>query len=201
MDDPTLDSGGAYLVVDSPYSLARWRPLVNWVLYIPHGIILYGLQILARVAFLVYWFMLVFTGKLHPGLYGVMVMHERYNARADGLLFGFSERYPPFDFSTATADNDAYPPVRLTLPPVPASVPRSAALNVLKAIPHYIVLMVFFIGALVVAVIGWFAVLFTGTWPRAMRDFLVRVSNYYFRVWAYVTMVQNDYPKFGLPAA
>jgi len=60
---------------------------------------------------------------------------------------------------------------------------------------------VYFIGAVVVAIIGWFAVLFTGKWPQGMRGFLVRVSNYYYRVWTYVTMVENKYPKFGLPAA
>ncbi len=189
------------LVVDSPYELARWRPLVNWVLYIPHGIIVYALQALSRVVFLVYWLMLIFTGKLHPGLYGVMVMYERYSARATGYLCGFSETYPPFDFDAEPADNGEYPPVRLELPAVPEGVLRSAALNVLKAIPHYIVLMVFFVGAAVVAVIGWFAVLFTGAWPHGMRDFLVRVSNYYYRVWTYVTMVENDYPAFGLPKA
>lgn len=200
MNDVTTDSDRRYLVVDSPHELARWRPLVNWVLYIPHAIILYALQILARVVFLVYWLMLVFTGKLHPGLYGVMAMYERYNARAGGFLIGYSETYPPFAFSTDTADDNAYPAVRLTLPAVPPSVPRSAALNVLKAIPHYVVLMVYFVGAAVVALIAWFAVLFTGAWPQGMRAFLVRVSNYQYRVWTYVTMVENDYPKFGPPS-
>jgi Domain of unknown function (DUF4389) len=189
----------SYLVVESPYELARWRPLVNWVLYIPHAIILNALQVLARAVFFVYWLMLIFTGKLHPGLFGVMAMYERYNARASGFLVGYSELYPPFDFNNNTADNNAYPPVRLELPAVPQSVPRSAALNVFKAIPHFVVLIVYFIGAAAVAVIGWFAVLFTGAWPRGMRGFLVRVANYYFRVWTYVTMVDNGYPKFGLP--
>ena len=190
-----------YLVVDSPYEVERWRPLVNWVLYIPHAIVLYALQILARVVFFIYWLMLIFTGKLHPGLYGVMAMYERYNARAGGFLVGWSQSYPPFEFSTDTVDNNSYPAIRLQLPPVPESVPRSAALSVLTAIPHYIVLMIFYMGAAVVAVIGWFAVLFTGAWPRGMRDFLVRVSNYQYRIWTYVTMVENDYPKFGLPSA
>ena len=103
-------------------------------------------------------------------------------------------------FASVTADNDAYPPLRLALPVVPESVPRSAALNLFKAIPHYVVLMVFLFGAAVVAVIGWFAVLFTGAWPPGMRSFLVRVSNYYYRVWTYITMVENDYPPFGLPS-
>jgi hypothetical protein len=197
----SIDSHQPYLVVDSPYELARWRPLVNWVLYIPHAIILYALQILARAVFCVYWLMLIFTGKLSPGLYGVMVMYERYNARASGFLVGWSEAYPPFEFATTdTADNNSYPAVRLNLPAVPEAVPRSAALNVLKAIPHYIVLMIYLIGAAVVALIGWFAVLFTGAWPKGMRDFLVRVSNYQYRIWTYVTMVDNDYPRFGPPS-
>jgi uncharacterized membrane protein YecN with MAPEG domain len=174
---------------------------VNWVLYIPHAIILYGLQVLARAVFLIYWLMLLVTGKLHPGLYGMMVVYERYNARASGFLVGWSETYPPFEFGTDPADNGSYPAVRLNLPAVPESVPRSAALNVLAAIPHYIVLMIFLVGAAVVAVIGWFAVLFTGAWPHGMRDYLVRVSNYQYRIWTYVTMVDNSYPKFGLPAA
>ena len=201
MSQVTIEGNQPYLVVDSPYEVARWRPLVHWLLYIPHAIILNALQVLSRVVFLVYWLMLIFTGKLHPGLYGVMVMYERYNARAGGFLIGYSQTYPPFDFSTNTTDNNAYPPVRLALPSVPEVVPRSAALNVIKAIPHYIVLMIYFIGAAVVAVIGWFAVLFTGAWPHGMRDFLVRVGNYYYRLWTYITMVDNEYPKFGLPSA
>ncbi len=201
MSHATADIRQQYLVVDSPYEVARWRPLVNWVLYIPHGIILYALQILARAVFFVYWVMFVFTGKLHPGMYQVMAMYERYNARAGGFLCGFSESYPPFDFAVDAADNDAYPPVRLHLPPVPEPAGRGAALNVLKAIPLYIVLMIYFVAAAVVAVIGWFAVLFTGAWPAGMRGFLVRVSNFQFRIWTYVTMVDNTYPPFGLPPA
>ena len=55
------------------------------------------------------------------------------------------------------------------------------------------------IGAAVMAVVAWFAVLFTGRWPERMRDFLVRFANYYYRVWVYVAMVTPaPYPRFGL---
>lgn len=190
-----------YLVVDSPLQVARWRPLVNWVLYIPHAIIASALQTLSQMVFVVYWVMFVFTGRLHGGLYSMMVLYERYNARATGFLVGYSESYPPFDFGTSSIDNNAYPPLRLNLPPVPVAVARSAALNVLKAIPLYLVMVVYMVGALAVAVVGWFAVLFTGKWPAGMRAFLVRVSNFYWRVWTYVTMVDNTYPDFALPPA
>lgn len=201
MNEVTHDRARPFLVVDSPYELARWRPLVNWLLVIPHAIIASALQALSRVVFLVYWVMMIFTGKLHPGLYGVTAMYERYNVRTSGFLLGYSETYPPFDFNLGPVDNNAYPPVSLVLPPCPDDVPRSAWLNVFKAIPHYIVLFVYFIGAFAVAVVGWFAVLFTGAWPTGMRDFLVRVANYYYRVWAYVLMVDNEYPSFSLPTA
>jgi hypothetical protein len=39
-----VDVRQAYLVVDSPYQVARWHPLGNWALYIPHAVILYALQ-------------------------------------------------------------------------------------------------------------------------------------------------------------
>jgi hypothetical protein len=201
MSNVTIDDRQPYLVVDSPYEVARWRPLVNWVLYIPHAIIVEALQFVARAVFFVYWVVVLFTGKPQPGLYGMLVMYERYNARAGGFLVGWSERYPPFEFTTDAIDNNGYPPIRLNLPPAPESLQRSAVLNVFKAIPHYLLLMIFLVGAAAVAVVGWFTVLFTGAWPAAMRGFLVRVSNYQFRIWTYVVMADNEYPRFGLPAA
>ena len=89
---------------------------------------------------------------------------------------------------------------RLNLPPTPESTSRSQLFNWFLAIPHYIVLAVFGIGAGVVAIIGWFAVLFTGRWPAGGRRFLVRVANYYPRVWTYVAMVEPSYPSFSLPS-
>jgi hypothetical protein len=201
MTHAITDNGKPYLVVESPYELARWRPLVNWLLYIPHGLILGALQTLSGVVFFIYWLTLIFTGKLHPGMYGVMAMYERYNARANGFLLGYTETYAPFDFVASPSDNGSYPPVRLELPKVPHTASRVDAFNIFLAIPHYIVMMFYGLGAAVVALIGWFAVLFTGAWPQGMRDFLVRFSNYYYRVWTYVTMVQDDDPKFGLPSA
>ena len=126
MDPVIADSRPPYLVVDSPHELARWRPLAHWLLVIPHAVIASALRTVSQVVFVVYWVMFVVTGKLHPGLYGVMVMYERYDIRTVGYLVGVSEVYPPFDFDTGSDDDGAYPPVRLTLPPVPTEVPRGA---------------------------------------------------------------------------
>ena len=197
----TIPAGGdGFYVVDSPHEIARWRPLVHWLLFVPHAVILYGLRALAGVVALVYWLVLLFTGRLNRGLFGMMVLYERYSARATGFLVGFSENYPPFDFGTGGPDNDAYPPITLNLPEPPETGSRKLALNFVLAIPHYVVLMVVGIAAIVVAVAAWFAVLFTGRWPVGMRRFLVRVNNYYYRVWLYAAMVTSEYPRFGLGA-
>jgi hypothetical protein len=194
----TPAAGGDILVVDSPYEIANWRPLVNWVLFIPQAIILNALRAVAGVVFFIYWIALLVTGQLHPGMFGFLVMYERYSQRATGFLFGYTEQYAPFDFTMGPADNGAYPPIRVEFPEPPESTSRKAALNFLLAIPHYLVLAVFGIAAAVVAVIAWFAVLFTGAWPQGMRDFLVSYANYYLRVWVYVAMVDTKYPRFGL---
>jgi hypothetical protein len=186
------------LIVDSPYELARWRPLVNWILYVPHGIILNVLRMVTGVIWFIYWLILIITGRLNPGLFGFLAMYERYNQRAGGFLLGYTERYAPFDFDMSSTDNGSYPPIRVNFPEPAGSTSRVAALNFLLAIPHYLVLMVVGIGVFFMAVAGWVAVLVTGAWPHGMRDFMVRYANYYLRVWTYAAMVETEYPKFHI---
>ena len=54
----------ATFTFDPPEKVANWRPLVNWLLAIPHYIVLYVLQIVSRVVGVISWFAIVFTGKL-----------------------------------------------------------------------------------------------------------------------------------------
>ena len=69
----------------------------------------------------------------------------------------------------------------------------------LLAIPHYLVLIVLFIGAIVAVVIAWFAILLTGRYPRPLFDFVVGVSRWSLRVGAYAFLLVTDrYPPFSL---
>jgi len=69
----------------------------------------------------------------------------------------------------------------------------------LLAIPHYVVLIVLFIGAIVAVVIAWFAILLTGRYPRPLFDFVVGVSRWSLRVGAYAFLLVTDrYPPFSL---
>ena len=69
----------------------------------------------------------------------------------------------------------------------------------LLAVPHYIVLFFLDIGALVVVIVAWFAILSTGRYPRGMFDFLEGVARWHNRVIGYaVTLVTDQYPPFRL---
>jgi hypothetical protein len=69
----------------------------------------------------------------------------------------------------------------------------------LLAIPHYIVLFFLDIAALVVVIIAWFAILFTGRYPRELFTFVEGVVRWHNRVVGYaLTLVTDAYPPFRL---
>ncbi len=69
----------------------------------------------------------------------------------------------------------------------------------LLALPHYVVLFALSIASLVCIVIAWFAILFTGRYPRGLFDFVVLVMRYWLRVVAYAFLLTTDhYPPFAI---
>ena len=69
----------------------------------------------------------------------------------------------------------------------------------LLAIPHYIVLVFLWLAVLVSVIIAWFAIVFTGRYPRGLFDFVVGVGRWTNRVVAYAFVLVTDrYPPFSL---
>ena len=67
------------------------------------------------------------------------------------------------------------------------------------AIPHYLVLMLLGVAGVVLVVLAWFAILFTGRYPRGIFGFLVGVGRWVLRVNAYMFLLVTDrYPPFSL---
>ena len=67
------------------------------------------------------------------------------------------------------------------------------------AIPHYVVLFFLSVGAVFAVVIAWFAILFTGRYPRGLFDYVVGVGRWWLRVQAYAFLLVTDrYPRFSL---
>jgi len=105
--------------------------------------------------------------------------------------------------------NDAYPSTdeRQTVHldfPYPDAQQLSRGLPLVKwllAIPHYIVLFFLSIGVFFSAIAAWFAILFTGRYPRGIFDFVEGTIRWHNRVVGYAfTLVTDDYPPFRLSA-
>ena len=138
------------------------------------------------------------------------------------LMLVFQQKYPRwwFDwnlelmrFSNRIAVylalmDDAYPStddhqsVRLDFPYPDAREGLNQYLPVVKwllAIPHYIVLVFLWLAAFVCVILAWFAIVFTGRYPRGLFDFVLGVMRWGNRVIAYAfTLVTDEYPPFRL---
>jgi hypothetical protein len=70
----------------------------------------------------------------------------------------------------------------------------------LLLIPHLIVLGILWVGVGVVWIIAWFAIVFTGRYPRSLFDYTVGVLRWTWRVgfYSYAALGTDEYPPFSL---
>ena len=117
----------------------------------------------------------------------------RFTNRVGIYVALMDDRYP------STDDHQA---VRLDYPYPNAETELGRGMPLVKwllAIPHYIVLFFLYIGAFFAVVLAWFAILFTGRYPRGLFDFVEGVIRWNYRVTAYAYLLVTDkYPPFRL---
>jgi hypothetical protein len=116
----------------------------------------------------------------------------KFMMRVTVFLYLLRDEYPSTDEEQAVHLELQYPDVKQDL---------NRWLPLVKwflAIPHYIVLFFLYIAAMFVLIIAWFAILFTGSLPRGMFDFLVGIERWSLRVSAYSMLLLTDkYPPFS----
>ncbi|MDQ1688851.1 MAG: hypothetical protein QOK42_1826, partial [Frankiaceae bacterium] len=120
---------------------------------------------------------------------------QRFTSRVAVYLALMDDRYPSTDEQQSVRLDYVYPDAERDL---------NRWLPLVKwllAIPHFIVLFFLWVAALVVVVLAWFAILFTGRYPRGMFDFVEGVMRWDQRVIAYALVLTTDrYPPFSLAA-
>jgi Domain of unknown function (DUF4389) len=190
----------ATLEVDRTERIANWRPIVQWLLAIPHWAILNALQDLSGVVAVISWFVILFTGRLPDPLANLQCLIIRYGNRTYAYAGFLREEYPPFTFETvAPADPGSYPPVRTGFVPELENRNRlTVGFRIILVIPQAIVLALVVVAAVVAWVIALVAVLFTGRWPEGLRGFVVGVMRRGTRVSAYFLLLTDKYPPFSL---
>jgi Domain of unknown function (DUF4389) len=117
----------------------------------------------------------------------------RFQTRVFAYLALMDDRYPSTDEEQAVHVDIDYPDVQRDL---------NRWLPLVKwllAIPHFIVLVLLGIAVFLVVIFAWFAVLFTGRYPRGLFDFVEGVFRWGTRVEGYALLLVTDrYPPFSL---
>ncbi|HEV2757803.1 MAG TPA: DUF4389 domain-containing protein [Actinomycetota bacterium] len=198
---PIVHSGaGSYPVrvdLEAPHEIARWRPLVHWLLAIPHMIVLYAIETLVSAVTFVAFFAILFTKKYPEGLFRFSAMASRYNWRVSSYVLFMREQYPAFEFPMEMEDPGDDPATYSI--EYPQEMSRWMPLvKWFLAIPHYFALLVVAVGAFFAMLVSFFAVLFTGAYPDGMRNYLIGAMRYFQRVSAYVYLMTDVYPPFSL---
>jgi hypothetical protein len=218
---PSAPKGyAARLEVDYPEELDRTSTFFRLILVIPIAIILGMItaagETVTNTVFLDQAGEVVKTSRDTAGSLATSL------AFATAMMILFRQRYPRwwFDFSRELTRfsarvgaylgllTDQYPStveeqsvhLELDYPDVENDLNRWMPLfKWFLAIPHYIVLAFLFVGAVFAVMIAWFAILFTGKYPRGLFDYVVGVARWALRVEAYaILLLTDEYPPFSL---
>jgi Domain of unknown function (DUF4389) len=117
----------------------------------------------------------------------------RFGARVGAYLALLTDQYP------STVDEQSVH-LEIEYPDVQRDLNRWLPLvKWLLAFPHYVVLTLLGMAAVVAIVASWFAILVTGRYPQALFDYVVGVGRWSVRVNAYAFLLVTDrYPPFSL---
>jgi hypothetical protein len=117
----------------------------------------------------------------------------RFGLRVHTYVVLMNDQYP-------STDDQQWVRLEIEYPNVERDLARGMPLvKWLLAIPHYIVLFFLGIAAFFAVIIAWFAILFTGRYPRSIFDFVQGVQRWALRVVAYAFILTTDkYPPFSL---
>ena len=136
--------------------------------------------------------MLLFRKKYPRWWYDWNLEFLRFANRVGVYLALMDDEYPSTDEHQAVRLDFAYPAAERLERGLPL-------VKWLLAIPHYIVLFFLSIGVFFAVIFAWFAILFTGRYPRSLFDFVEGTIRWHNRVVGYAfTLVTDEYPPFRL---
>ena len=162
---------------------------------IPHyiGLMIFG--IVAYIYAIIATLAVLFTGKYPRSMFDFRMKLSRWGLRVTARLYNLSDGYPAWGMD-GTDDKTTFE--------VPYPEKLNWGLQWIKAlfgffyvvIPHGIVLYLRLIVCMIMMFIAWFAVLFTGKYPKNMFDFIVGTLRWGNRVGLYMGFMSDTYPPF-----
>jgi hypothetical protein len=171
----------------------RLTTFLRYIVAIPWFIVAGLWAIAAEIAAIIAWFSIVFTGRYPRGAYDFVGKFVRMYSRVNGFYLLATDEFPPFN-----GDPSESYPIRIGIPdPKPEYDRLKTGLRLIIGIPVLLLAYVQALIATVVALIAWFAILFTGRLSEGLFNPLRSALAYSTRATAYFLLLTEDYPPFS----
>lgn len=149
-----------------------------------------ALGAVAVVTAIIVWVANLFGARFPDGLWRLSAYYMRWRVRAVAYLAMLRDEYPPFG-------DGSYPAVLTLNQPDEPRDRLSIFLRPILALPHIVTLWALGIAWAITSIVAWFAILFTGNYPRMLYEFGVDVFRWSTRVEAYLLLLRDEYPPFS----
>ena len=179
--------------VDYVESRSRVSTFFRWLLVIPHLFVVMFWALALYIVVPIAWIALLITGRWPQGLYAFTARFVRYISQVYGYAFLLTDRFPAF----GGAEDGAYP-VRLPIAPPQESYNRlKVLLRIFYVIPAAIIQYALIFMAEVIAMLSWFAILFTGRQPAGFQKLIDMGLAYSARALGLFLLLTETYPPIS----
>jgi hypothetical protein len=193
-----LQSDSAYPVtcsLDAPLEMPNLQPIFNYILAIPHILLLGLYGIVAFVYAIVAWFSIISSGSPPENARENIAAFQRYWYRVAIFQYFMTKQYPDFSPVPGYADPGGFPG-RIDITPAASYDKMQVILRLLYAIPLYLygiyVAIMMWIGML----IGLVSVLTGGKWDPKWRRTVFNAITWAMRVNCWYFLLVDEYPGF-----
>jgi hypothetical protein len=171
----------------------RLTSFFRYIVAIPWLIVAAIYGFIAEIAAVIAWFAIVFTGKYPEGIYNFNAGYLRMYSRVYSFAHLINDEWPPFGGDEAPGY-----PVRIGVAPTLDQYSRlKTGFRLIVGIPVYLLAIVQSIILYVVAIIAWFAILFTGKLPEGLFNPMRSALAYLTRATGYFLLITEDWPPFS----
>ena len=158
------------------------------ILTIPHAIVLNIWDNLTQIISVIQWFIILFTGKRNKSIWALQNSWLSYAARVESYGALLYDKWP--SFGEPTADDV----ISYSFEYEEDASRASNFFRIILVIPAFFVYIFLVLCGLLVGVISWFAILFTGRHPQGMFNYLLKVTRYSMAIRAYMALMTDEYP-------
>ncbi|MFC1870895.1 DUF4389 domain-containing protein [Chloroflexota bacterium] len=203
------------LSVEYPPRLSRLTTFFRFFMVIPQAFVFAFVTIAAWFIMFLAWWAILFTARYPETFFKFIAWWWRRASRFTGYIYLLTDKYPPF----SGREDTEYPVIfrveapgtlsRLTtffrFPVLPTpnyafgkgwSWQWQPSAGMPMILPHAVILYFISIASGVILFLAWWAILFTGRYPRAFFDFVTWYFRWETRMGAYSYLVTDKYPPF-----